>query len=44
MPGEWVYDTIPHYRLNSQKVLAYLQSQWPGYDFDLEVSQQEMQR
>ena len=44
MPEVWVYDTIPHYRLNPQKVLTYIRSQWPAYDFELEVGRQEVRR
>lgn len=40
MPGAWVYDTIPHYRLNSHKIITYLAKQWPGYDFELEKTSQ----
>ena len=33
----WVYDSIPHYRLNVDVVDGYLSGLWPGYDFQTEV-------
>lgn len=29
---QWVYDYIPHYRLNPTIITEYLQTKWPDYD------------
>ena len=39
-PGEsdWVYDTIPQYRLNPGIIQLFLDEIWPGgYEFFIEV-------
>lgn len=33
----WVYDTIPHYRLNIEIIDGFLSEKWPGYEFYIEV-------
>ena len=33
----WVYDTIPHYRLNIEIIDGFLSEKWPGYVFLTEV-------
>ena len=33
----WVYDTIPHYRLNIEIIDGFLSEKWPGYEFYTEV-------
>lgn len=34
----WVFDTIPHYRLNIEIIDGFLLEKWPGYEFYTEVS------
>lgn len=29
---QWVYDYIPHYRLNPTIITEYLKTKWPDYD------------
>lgn len=34
VPNEgWVFDTIPHYRLNVEIINGFLSEKWPGYNF-----------
>ena len=33
----WVFDTIPHYRLNDEIIDGFLSKKWPGYEFYIEV-------
>lgn len=35
---DWVYDSIPQYRLNVKIIDGFLSKKWPGYDFHTEVS------
>lgn len=36
---QWVYDYIPHYRLNRRIITDFLQSKWSDYDeFFVEAS------
>ena len=36
---QWVYDSIPYYRLNHRIITEFLQSKWSDYDeFFVEVS------
>ncbi|KAL9611815.1 MAG: hypothetical protein Q9167_003583 [Letrouitia subvulpina] len=37
----WVYDTIPHYRLNENIIDGFLSSIWNGYEFFIEVRHQD---
>lgn len=30
--AQWVYDYIPHYRLNPTIITEYLRTKWPDYD------------
>lgn len=36
---QWVYDTIPHYRLNRDIITSFLRGKWSDYDeFFVEAS------
>ena len=33
----WLYDSIPHYRLNEGIIKGYLKNKWDDYQFFVEV-------
>ncbi len=35
--AEWVWDDVPHYRLNDKIIHEYLSEHWEGYSFLIEV-------
>lgn len=34
---QWVWDEVPHYRLNDKIIHEYLSEHWEGYGFFIEV-------
>lgn len=41
---QWMYDTIPQYRLNVNIIHDYLSTLWPGYTFFIDVSRRSTYR
>lgn len=36
--AQWLWDEVPHYRLNDEIIHKYLSEQWEGYNFLIEVN------
>lgn len=36
--GGWVYDSVPHYRLNENIIDGYLTKKWGGFKFYIQVN------
>ena len=36
--AQWLWDEVPHYRLNDEIIHKYLSEHWEGYNFYIEVN------
>lgn len=36
--GAWLYDSVPHYRLNENIIDGYLTKKWGGFKFYIQVN------